>query len=68
MTEPMIKNRKNSIKLVKSLDQKIYKSYSPFTGNIKMMMALFVPFLGVLLFQQLVMVGGTCNSKLGRLC
>jgi hypothetical protein len=38
MTEPTIKNRKNSIKLVKSLDQKIYKSYSPFTGNIKMMM------------------------------
>ena len=28
------------------------------------MMGLFVPFLGVLLFQQLVMVGGTCNSKL----
>jgi len=68
MTEPIIKNRKNSIKLVKSLDQKIYKSYSPFTGNIKMMMGLFVPFLGILLFQQLVMVGGTCNSKLGRFC
>ena len=31
-----------------------------------MMMGMFVPFLGVLLFQQTVMVGGTCNSKLGR--
>jgi hypothetical protein len=30
------------------------------------MMIMFVPFLGILLFQQTVMVGGTCNSKLGR--
>jgi hypothetical protein len=37
-------------------------------GNIKMMMGLFVAFLGVLLFKQLVMVGGTCNSKLGKFC
>jgi hypothetical protein len=31
-----------------------------------MMMGMFAPLLGVSLFQQLVMVGGTWNSKLGR--